>query len=112
MDIENIRKELDNIQNLSTIEDKAKTLASCLHKIKEIMEYVDLSERDIKLLNNLRISYLRNFVDQLKKYGNSGYSEALPLMNLLLENADIIAQLDEIDPGLTSDLRRFFRCID
>lgn len=110
--LEKIRNNLEKTATVLRIEDRAKALDAALRHINEIIEDEDLCDKDRKILENMVNSHCRQFLVRLKEYGNSGYSEVVPLFNLITNNIKTFGEIVQKDPDLADELSRFFACVN
>jgi hypothetical protein len=106
-----IRSELEKTAGIQRIEDRASALDSALTRIKEILEDEELTEQERKVVGNLIRSHCRQFLVALQPYGNSGYSEALPIFHLVMNHAKLFLDVSEEEPEKFAELKRFVACI-
>lgn len=110
--IEEIRTSLEEISKIDDLITRAEGLDACLSWIKDELEECDLTERDLKVVDNICKSHCREFVSFLSMYGNSGYEEAAPLSELFLNHIQLWVEIDKEDPGFLVSVRPFFDCIE
>jgi len=110
--IEEVRTSLEEISKNDDLITRAGELDACLSWIRDELEDCDISERELKVVDNVCKAHCREFVRTLATYGNSGYEEAGPLSELFLNHIQLWVEIDKEAPGVLVGVRPFFDCIE
>ena len=110
--LEEARRALEETAKIDNLVNRAEGLDVCLSWIADELKECDLTAHEMKVVDNICKAHCREFVSFLSKYGNSGYEEAAPILDLFMNHIQLWVEIDKEHPELLANIRPFFECID